>query len=327
MASKLGQIVGVGLYLFFFLGIAWSWPVLLLLIYNRWTRLPALLYLAWIFVSDYGSLCLRGYTRKPAQQWRVWKAAAEYFPMKLVKMAELPPDKPYIICNAPHGIFSFSAAFNFCTNATGFRAMFPGLDCRGVTLSWNFKLPFVREVCALWGSVDSKFDTLVKVLQRGSGSTVVLEVGGTLESLYCSQHTYNLVLNKRKGFVKVALSTGAALVPVIAFGETNTYVCKNDPNDQSSIAGRFQHLLMRVGGYTMPIFSGAFAWFPFSTPITTVVGAPIPVPRYDGDLGSAEGKALVDQYHARFRQGLEDIWDKYKDVYAKDRISELTFVQ
>lgn len=30
--------------------------------------------------------------------------------------------------------------------ATGFETMFPGLDCRGVTLPWNFKLPFIREV-------------------------------------------------------------------------------------------------------------------------------------------------------------------------------------
>jgi 1-acyl-sn-glycerol-3-phosphate acyltransferase len=34
---------------------------------------------------------------------------------------------------------------------------------------------------------------------------------------------YSLTLQKRKGFVKVALQTGASLVPVIAFGENDLF--------------------------------------------------------------------------------------------------------
>lgn len=330
--NKNAQFLALLAYIGIFLGLAWSWPVLLILIWWRWTRIPALLYLLWIFVSDYGTLLLRGHTSKPAQKWGIWKCAAAYFPVKLVKTAELPPDRAYIICNAPHGIFSFSAVFNFCTHATGFENLYPGLDCRGVTLPWNFKLPFVRELCALWGAVDSKFDTLVKVLSRGSGSTLMLEVGGTLESLYCQKHTYNLVLNKRLGFVRVALRSGASLVPVIAFGETNTYDCDNpDPTKKgSNLLSHLQHLLMSVGGYTLPVFNGPYkllSFMPYRAPITTVVGKPIDVPKFEGDFRSAEGKVLVDKYHAAFKQGLQQLWDEHKDTYAPDRKKELTFVE
>lgn len=38
-----------------------------------------------------------------------------------------------------------------------------------------------------------------------------------------SHTAYRQVLNKRKGFIKLALQTGAQLVPVLAFGETDLF--------------------------------------------------------------------------------------------------------
>lgn len=50
------------------------------------------------------------------------------------------------------------------------------------------------------------------------------------------------VLKKRMGFVRVAMRSGASLVPVIAFGETNTYATNNpDPSKPpTDFTGRFQ---------------------------------------------------------------------------------------
>lgn len=42
------------------------------------------------------------------------------------------------------------------------------------------------------------------------------------------------MLNKRKGFVRVALEAGAALVPVICFGETGTYSSYTPPEGSLS---------------------------------------------------------------------------------------------
>lgn len=59
----------------------------------------------------------------------------------------------------------------------------------------------------------------------------MLAIGGATESLYAGPGTMNLVLQRRKGFVRVALQTGASLVPVINFGENEVYsTIRGSPN-------------------------------------------------------------------------------------------------
>ena len=45
------------------------------------------------------------------------------------------------------------------------------------------------------------------------------------QSLYAKPSANDLVLKRRRGFVKVAMRTGAALVPVYGFGENATFRC------------------------------------------------------------------------------------------------------
>ena len=51
----------------------------------------------------------------------------------------------------------------------------------------------------------------------------MLAIGGADEALHAAPGTCDLVLKRRKGFVRVAVQTGASLVPVIAFGENEMY--------------------------------------------------------------------------------------------------------
>lgn len=62
------------------------------------------------------------------------------------------------------------------------------------------------------------------------------------------------------------MAAGASIVPVLFFGEPDTYeVTKAAPG---SMLDRFQKVLMRYGGFTMPIFKGAWAVFPYQATIT-----------------------------------------------------------
>ena len=56
----------------------------------------------------------------------------------------------------------------------------------------------------------------------------------------------DLVLRRRKGFVKLALASGADLVPVLAFGENECYT--RPPLRPGSLADRMQRLSKHVSG-------------------------------------------------------------------------------
>ena len=55
---------------------------------------------------------------------------------------------------------------------------------------------------------------------EGMGRAITIVVGGARESLDAQPHSLRLVLKRRKGFVKLAIRTGADLVPVLCFGGT-----------------------------------------------------------------------------------------------------------
>lgn len=71
-----------------------------------------------------------------------------------------------------------------------------------------------------------------------TSNAVGIIVGGAQEALNSSPGVYKLVLRKRKGFIKIALKTGASLVPVFSFGEVDIYEQK--PNPPGSFIRRFQ---------------------------------------------------------------------------------------
>lgn len=58
-----------------------------------------------------------------------------------------------------------------------------------------------------------------------------------------------------------------------------------------------------------------------------VVGAPIKVAKFEGDVHSPEAAALVEKYHAAYKAQVLKLWNTYKDVYAKNRVHELRVVE
>ena len=60
-----------------------------------------------------------------------------------------------------------------------------------------------------------------------------------------------LTLKDRKGFVKVAVQTGASLVPSIGFGENELFT-----QVTTGFVGRAQRAFQRVAGFFVPLFWG-----------------------------------------------------------------------
>ena len=106
---------------------------------------------------------------------------------------------------------------------TGFQSLFPGIRIHICTLNINFWIPFWREILLNRGFVSADKKTICHILNQDTKNAVAVVVGGAKESLYAYPGKNTLVLKRRKGFAKIALETGASLVPVYAFGENNMY--------------------------------------------------------------------------------------------------------
>ena len=263
------------------------------------TAMAAYLSYAWLVdrSSTNGSRrpCCRGLT------W--WVRYCDYFPVTLVRTAELPVDQDYVIGYHPHGIISVGAFGAFGTDgarvldladdgslappdggARGFPALFPGIDRRLLTLPVNFRVPIIREYLFSLGVMSASRRSFDGWLRHpsGPGHAVIVVVGGAEEAVETLPGEMRLVLDRRKGFVREAIVAGASLVPCLAFGENELYSVTTFA--QGTCFRRMQNFLKRLTSVSVPAFTGRSVWcklcggMPRRNAIWVVVGAPLSPP-------------------------------------------------
>ncbi|CAI7647630.1 unnamed protein product [Penicillium manginii] len=264
----------------------------------------------------------------------IWSIYASYFPATLHREEALPPTKKYIFGYHPHGIISHGAFAAFGTEALGFKKLFPGITNTLLTLDSNFRIPFYRDYALAMGLASVSRQSCENILSKGGpnnagmGRAITIVIGGARESLNAQPHSLKLVLKRRKGFVKLAIRTGADLVPVLAFGENDLY--QQVDSDQHPVIHKVQMLVKSTMGFTIPLFHarGVFNYdvglMPYRRPLNIVVGRPIPVMQ-QADRDLIDDK-YIDLLHARYVEELRRLWDTWKDVYAKDRKGELEII-
>lgn len=86
------------------------------------------------------------------------------------------------------------------------------------------------------------------------GNSIMLVPGGAQESLLATTGRNELVLEKRRGFVKLALLTGASLVPVYSFGETDVF--ETVQLAEGSWMANLQLWLQKKLGFAIPLMFG-----------------------------------------------------------------------
>lgn len=122
----------------------------------------------------------------------------------------------------------------------------------------------------------------------------------------------DIVLKIRKGFVRVAVQTGAQLVPVIAFGENELF----DRVDVASSSG-----VVRLGariweayvGHKVAFGVGRWGLFcPKRVPLNVVVGKPIPVIQQRWELD----EKYVEVLHERYVRELRALFEDWREVFG-----------
>ncbi|XP_054721576.1 2-acylglycerol O-acyltransferase 1-like [Uloborus diversus] len=248
----------------------------------------------------------------------MWKYFADYFPIKMVKTADLDPNKNYIFGYHPHGIFCYGAFACFGTEATNFSEQYPGITARILTLEGQFMFPFHREHIMCSGVCAASKESIEWNLTReGKGNALVLVVGGAAEALDAHPGSVTLVLKRRKGFVKLALKHGASLVPVFAFGENDIFEQVKNPH--GSFLRNIQEKLKVFLGFSTPLIRGrgifqySFGVLPYRKPIHVIIGQPIDVEKI-----SEPTQEDVDKLHQLYVDKLTDLFNEHKVKYGPD---------
>lgn len=158
------------------------------------------------------------------------------------------------------------------------------------------------------------------------GRAITIVVGGARESLDAQPHRMRLVLKRRKGFVKMAIRTGADLVPVLGFGENDLY--DQFQADSHPTIHKIQLLVKKILGFTIPLFHarGVFNYdvglMPYRRPLNVVVGKPIQVVQED-----RPSQESIDRVHEEYVTELERMWELWKDEFASERNEELQILE
>ena len=289
-------------------------------------------YLIYVLFSNAGYSGTLSHRSDFVRSLPMWSLFASYFPARLHRSAVLPPTRKYVFGYHPHGIISHGAFAAFATEALGFSQLFPGIKNTLLTLDTNFRVPFYREYALTMGLQSVSRESCENILSKGGangegmGRAITIVVGGARESLDAQPHSLRLVLKRRKGFVKLAIRTGADLVPVIAFGENELY--DQVQPEQHPLIHRMQLVVKKVLGFTVPLFHarGVFNYdvgmMPYRRPLNVVVGKPIKV-----EQASKPADDYVDELHGMYVKELERIWEEWKDEFAMERTEELAIVE
>lgn len=165
--------------------------------------------------------------------------------------------------------------------------------------------------------------SVMRNLTRKPGASVAIVIGGAAEALDARPGWATLTLARRKGFVKMALRTGASLVPVFAFGENDIF--EQVENPEGGRLRSFQLYMKQLIGITPPAFYGRSLsrgiWrrifgrkgvLPKREPIEVVVGKPIAVPKV-----SDPSPELVDKYHNMYTESLKELYELHRRQFHK----------
>ncbi|KAK3751297.1 hypothetical protein QZH41_012198 [Actinostola sp. cb2023] len=249
------------------------------------------------------------------RNWRIFNFVRNYYPINLYKTSELDPERNYIFGYHPHGMIPEGALVCFGTESAGFTELFPGIKPRVSMHFFNCFFGF-REIAMAAGTISVSRESLEYVLtQQGTGHSVVIVIGGTTEVLNTAPSLYHLVINKRKGFVRLALETGSSLVPVFSFGQNDLF-----SQPKAILSPRIERWLpkwpMIILKYSLLAYHdhSTMGITPRRVPIDVVVGPPINVTRVPHPTDEQ-----IDDLQTTYIAKMTELFEGHKEKYGIHR--------
>ncbi|KAI9034548.1 diacylglycerol acyltransferase-domain-containing protein [Hyaloraphidium curvatum] len=269
-----------------------------------------------------------------------WKACLRYLQLSVESESDVAwgddeelGNRQILCAMFPHGVLSVSHAV---AHLSGELARVGNSDRAGkeparkvitrlATLQSNFFFPGFREILLANGVVPVTREAILAALQPSADPTapktcLVVVPGGAAESAFVptsrrvpasrpsspDQRPVQLLLSRRRGFVRLALQAGAALVACFSFGELELY---SQPS-----AAWWGPLADRIKAWTGVRPTVGVGWWgiPYllpdtSHPVVLVMSKPIPLPRIENPT-----EEEVSHWHGVFTKELRGVYERHR---------------
>ena len=248
-------------------------------------------------LPPFGMWLLRQYPLRQIPKYFDFEEYAEFTDAEFLRWHE--EGKRAVACIHPHGVFPFVSVCGAVSTVCRPDGLRDGLmDVPTAAASVIRLLPLLKDIIGIFGIVDAAGKVLGERLKRRKGSCVIY-VGGMVELFHSTPKRETVFLKKRKGFVKIALRTGADLIPIYSFGNTTVL--------EAFKSGPLASLSRKVG-VSVTVFWGR--WFlpiPKRVKLVYARGRPLGLPHIEHPTD-----ADVDKYHALYCAKLVELFDNYK---------------
>lgn len=228
------------------------------------------------------------------------RALSRFHPSRVEGMGHVPRRGPAILVGN-HGMLGYESPFFFEHVLHGCGRLPVGLADR-----WFFRVPGLRDMLVRLGGAYGSPANGLRALRRGD--LVVCYPGGAREVLKCEADKYRCLWERSVGFVRLAIATGAPIVPFAAAGVDDMFhVVAHLKGTGQFLMGDRKYDLPVVWGSTGPLPKRVPFWFRFGEPITPPKNA------------SVKDLDAVKETHARVWERTQQMVDELRSEWELEQ--------
>eukprot|EP00871_Galdieria_phlegrea_P004389 jgi/Galph1/4951/GphlegSOOS_G3631.1 len=237
-----------------------------------------------------------------------WKLLFEYFPLTVYQRVDYdsPPSKTLLVSCQPHGVMAVSRKllYGYIWETLSFKQEGQLIMRRALAARPLFYIPLCRELTLWSGGIDASRDSALYSFQ--TGKSILVFPGGNREIFLTRKDEICTHIQKRKGFIKLALETGSSIVPVLAIGEEELFeLFRMVPE---TIQERFLHNFRLPVGIAIGHFGTCM---PKKVPLKIIVGKPISIARKTHPCIEQ-----IDRTHAMYMERLRQLYEEFQLVFG-----------
>jgi hypothetical protein len=233
-----------------------------------------------------------------------WMAmnVVKYFSFRFIGESRLSEKDLCIFVAPPHGVFPYGNILSML--------VFPatmGFSFKGLAASSALRVPIFKQILRSIGIIDASRNVAMSALRQGH--SIGISTGGVREVFETNEHHECILLKERIGMIKLAIKTGANLVPVYEFG--NTHALSMWAGEGIGARGLLERISRKVG-FALIIIYGRFGLpIPYRVPILGVMGKPIKCEKCDDPTSEQ-----IFEIQAILLKEMQELFERYKDLYG-----------